>query len=155
MTVSETLARVDTLCPNTRSTAEKLAWLSSLDGQVAIFLGGYEEDDFRLGGNPHLPASSTASGPTSKMCLPTTGEGLGNGIGRSLPYREGDMNAELLVPFPFDELYVHYLHAQIMYAMGEFSKYENALVQFNSLMQAYRIDYHQTHMPRRVRKRVL
>lgn len=150
MTVSEALARVDTLCPNTRSTAEKLAWLSGLDGQVTIFLGGYEEDDFRLDGNPHLPASSTASGPHSP-----TGEGLGNGMGRTLPYREGDMNAELLVPFPFDELYVHYLHAQIMYAMGEFSKYENALVQFNSLMQAYRIDYHQTHRPRRVRKRVL
>ena len=123
MTVSEALARVDTLCPNTRSTAEKLAWLSSLDGQVAIFLGGYE--------------------------------GNLRDVEGAVPYREGDMNAELLVPFPFDELYVHYLHAQIMYAMGEFSKYENALVQFNSLMQAYRIDYHQTHMPRRVRKRVL
>lgn len=121
MTVSEALARVDTLCPNARSTAEKLAWLSGLDGQVNEFLKDYE-------------------GYTDTAAL---------------PYREGDMGRELLIPFPYEDVYVHYLHAQISYAMGEFSRYENALVQFNTLMQSYRIAYHKAHMPRQVRKRVL
>ena len=75
--------------------------------------------------------------------------------GSTLPYREEDMNRELLVPFPYDAVYVHFICAMICYASGEFSKYENALVQHNYTMQQFRIQYARTHMPIQPRKRVL
>ena len=69
-------------------------------------------------------------------------------------YTEADLEVELLIPPPHDEVYVHYLHAMIMYAMGEFSKYENALVQYNNAMQQFRVGFARTHMPIQPRKRM-
>lgn len=69
-------------------------------------------------------------------------------------YTEADLEVELLIPPPYDEVYVHYLHAMIMYAMGEFSKYENALVQYNNAMQQFRVGFARTHMPIQPRKRM-
>lgn len=126
MTVSEALARADALYPNQRSITEKLAWLSSLDGQVLAFLRGYEDTENTL---------AVKAG--------------------ALPYAEGDMGVELLVPFPYDELYVYYLYAQVCFVMGEVTRYENALLHYNALMQQYRVEYARTHMPIQVRKRVL
>ena len=123
MTISNALSRVDALCPNTRPIAEKLAWLSQVDGQILELMSGYEDAKIR------------------------DAEGV-------VPYGEDDLGVELLIPFPHDEVYVHYLHAMIMYAMGEFSKYENAMVQYNHAMQQYRTQYARTHMPIQPRKRM-
>lgn len=56
-------------------------------------------------------------------------------------------NTELLVPEPFDELYLRWLEAQIDYYNGEYGKYNNAIVMYNAAYEAYQNEYNRTHMP--------
>ena len=58
-----------------------------------------------------------------------------------------DMAAELLIPEPFDEIYLRWLEAQIDYANGEIDKYNNAIEMFNTSWGSYRNYYNRTHMP--------
>ena len=45
-----------------------------------------------------------------------------------LPYTvEDDKNCELLVPFPWDGLYIHHLEAMTYYTNGEYDRYKNAM----------------------------
>ena len=45
--------------------------------------------------------------------------------------------AELVVPYPFDRLYLQYLLAQIDYANGEYAKYQNSMQMFNACYTDY------------------
>lgn len=58
-----------------------------------------------------------------------------------------DLNTELLVPEPFDELYLRWLESQIDYYNGEYGKYNNAIVMYNAAYEAYQNEYNRTHMP--------
>lgn len=53
----------------------------------------------------------------------------------------------LLIPAPYDKVYIHWLEAQIDYANGEFNKYENSMVMFNTAYTEYVNHYNRTHMP--------
>ena len=59
-----------------------------------------------------------------------------------------DMETEMLVPAPFDELYLRWLEMQIDYANGEYSKYNNSAEMFNTAYKAYSNHYNRTHMPK-------
>lgn len=61
-----------------------------------------------------------------------------------------DMNTELLIPAPFDEAYLRWLEAQIDYANGEYSKYNNSIEMFNTSWTEYQNYYNRTHMPKGV-----
>ena len=43
-----------------------------------------------------------------------------------------DTNTELLVPAPYDEVYIRYLEMQIDYANNEYGKYNNSMVMYNA-----------------------
>lgn len=58
-----------------------------------------------------------------------------------------EMETELLVPEPFDELYIRWLEAQIHYANGEYGKYNNAILMFNTEYQAYADYYNRKYTP--------
>ena len=58
-----------------------------------------------------------------------------------------DPETELLIPAPFDEAYLRWLEAQIDYANGEYSKYNNSIDMFNTAWTAYQNHYNRTHMP--------
>lgn len=58
-----------------------------------------------------------------------------------------DVETELLVPPPYDEVYLRWLEAQIDYANGEYSKYNNSIAMFHAAFQGYRNFYNRTHMP--------
>lgn len=58
-----------------------------------------------------------------------------------------DLQTELLVPSPFDEMYLRWLEAQIDYHNGEYGKYNNAIAVFNTAFEAYKNYYNRTHMP--------
>lgn len=60
-----------------------------------------------------------------------------------------DMGTELLVPAPYDEMYLRYLEAQIDYVNAEEERYNNAIDLFNRLWQEFRRYYIRTHMPKR------
>ena len=47
-------------------------------------------------------------------------------------YTEGSLMQELLVPAPYDDIYIKWLEAQIDYANGEYGKYNNSITMYNS-----------------------
>ena len=59
-----------------------------------------------------------------------------------------DLNTELLVPAPHDELYLRWMEAQIHYHNGEYGKYNNAVEMFNTAFEDYKKYYNRTHMPK-------
>ena len=58
-----------------------------------------------------------------------------------------DMDTELLVEAPFDEMYLRWLEAQIDYTNGEYGKYNNAILMYNTTFTAYKNHYNRTHKP--------
>jgi hypothetical protein len=60
---------------------------------------------------------------------------------------ETDLNTKLLVPAPYDEVYVRYLEMQIDYANNEYGKYNNSMVMYNSVYTAFEKHYNRDHMP--------
>lgn len=59
-----------------------------------------------------------------------------------------DEQTELLIPAPYDEVYLRWLEAQIDYHNGEYEKYNNAIDMFNTAYEGYQNYYNRTHMPK-------
>ena len=57
------------------------------------------------------------------------------------------METVLLVPAPHDEMYLRWMEAQIDYHNGEYDKYNNAIILFNSVFENYAAYYNQNHKP--------
>lgn len=57
------------------------------------------------------------------------------------------LDTVLLVPAPYDEVYLRWMEAQIDYHNGEYDKYNNAIIMFNTAFEAYAAYYNQYHMP--------
>lgn len=117
MTIMQALYRIDELKPNSYSQPEKIKWLSSLDGVIKS-----EIIDTHEGGED--------------IVLPE--QGYSDTI---------DLTTELLVPYPYDDIYLRWLEAQIDYTNGEYGKYNNSLVAFNDAYSLYQRYYNRTHMP--------
>ena len=122
MTIHEAIAEVDALKPNTYGEKEKICWLSRLDSRI------YEQI----------------------ICTHEYNEGEEevefNGYG------EDDGETELLVGQPYDEMYIHWLEAQIDYNNMEYDNFNNANVVFESVYSSFRNAYNQSHLPKCSRK---
>ncbi len=119
MTVREAIALVDRLKPNKFSEADKVKWLSDIDGLIVRELVDAHEDsplDYEFDGYMSLA-------------------------------RDGDM--ELIAPYPYDILYRWYLESQIDLGNMEISKYNNSKTLFNNAYLNYTDHYNRTHMPKR------
>jgi hypothetical protein len=55
---------------------------------------------------------------------------------------------ELLIPAPYDEVYIRYLEMQIDYANGEYGKYNNSTIAYNTAFSAFERYYNREHMPK-------
>ena len=66
-----------------------------------------------------------------------------------------DQETELLVPAPYDEMYLRWLEAMIDYHNSEDSRYNNAIVLFNNAYEDYKSYYTRTHMPISTGKRFI
>ena len=58
-----------------------------------------------------------------------------------------DPNTELLVPAPYDEMYLRWMEAQLHYYNGEYDKYNNSIIMFNTTYEAYQAYYTRNHLP--------
>ena len=116
MTILEAIHRIDVLKPNPYNQAEKIRWLSELDGMI-------------------------------KSEIVDTHEG-----GDEVKYEQyGDnvvLTTELLVPHPYDRIYLPWLQAQIDYLNGENGKYQNSMAMFNEAYIAYEKYYNRTKLPK-------
>ena len=62
-------------------------------------------------------------------------------------------NMVLLVPAPFDDIYLRWMEAQIHYHNGEYDKYNSAIILYNAAYEAFAKFYNRTHMPIQKSKR--
>lgn len=65
------------------------------------------------------------------------------------------LTTELLIPAPYDDVYIRYLEMQIDYANGEYGKYNNSAAAYNTAFSAYEKYYNREHMPRSYGSRFL
>lgn len=117
MTLAEAIQRCDTLKPNSFTTSEKIEWLSRLDSRVKT-----EVIDTHEGFEEY----ADFKGYTEDTSL---------------------LDTILLVPSPYDELYLYWIQAQIDYNNGEINKYNNNISMFNSAYRDFTAYYNRTHMP--------
>ena len=116
MTINEAISRCDDLKPNSFTHADKVEWLSRLDGRIKNDIIDNHEGAEDITFNGYDIAT--------------------------------DSEKKLLVPAPYDDLYIHWLHAQIDYNNGEIYKYNNCMAMFNSSLQTYSDYYKRHHMPK-------
>lgn len=58
-----------------------------------------------------------------------------------------DMNTQPLVPFPHDDIYLHWLEAKIDYANGEYNKYQNTMELYNETYSNFSRWFTRVHRP--------
>ena len=59
-----------------------------------------------------------------------------------------DLDTEMLVPAPFDEIYLRWLEAQIDYTNGEYDKYNNSILMYQTAYDGYANYYNRNYMPK-------
>lgn len=64
-------------------------------------------------------------------------------------YTEADIMKRLIVPAPYDDVYIKWLEAQIDFANGEYGKYNNAALAFNEAYQRYARAYNRENKPKK------
>ena len=57
------------------------------------------------------------------------------------------LTQELLIPHPYDDVYIKWLESQIDYANGEYNKYNNTIGVYNKALADFERAYNRTHMP--------
>lgn len=57
-------------------------------------------------------------------------------------------STNLLVPAPYDEMYLFWLESKIDYWNGETGRYNNSISMFNASFEEYEKYYNRTHMPK-------
>ena len=61
---------------------------------------------------------------------------------------ETNLTTELLVPAPYDEIYLFWLESKIDYWNGETGRYNNSIGMYNTAYDEYAKYYNRTHMPK-------
>lgn len=115
MTIAQAIARADAAMPNHMPHPEKLRHLSTLDGRIRCELIDLCED---APATPFVPYEAR--------------KGL-------------DLNAELIIQAPYDEIYVHYLAAMIAHEVGDQGRYAECNAFFAALYTHFTIDYLRRH----------
>ena len=62
-------------------------------------------------------------------------------------YDTSSLETELIVPSPYDDIYIKWLEAQIDYHNGEIGKYSNSMTMYNSAYSAFDRHYNRNNMP--------
>lgn len=124
MNIEQAIAKCDEINPNTVDEVTKIKWLSQLDGVVkSEIFDNYERND--------------------------TDADISDFSG----YDESTVRSTaLLVPFPYDDIYVNYLVAQVYLFMGENTKYNNYATIYESERETYERYYARTHRPKGPKK---
>lgn len=119
MTLGRAIEITDRLKPNRFTQEDKVRWISELDAQIWQDLISTHEQ----------PA-------------PCTGE-----FDKGYP-DDAELDTELLVKFPHDNIYLRWLECQIDLHNQEIAKYNNSRSMFNNAYIAYTDWYNRTHMPK-------
>ena len=66
-----------------------------------------------------------------------------------------ELDTPLLVPAPYDDIYIRWLEARIDYANGEYNKYNNSATAYNTAFEAYSRYYNTHHVPKHATRRFI
>ncbi len=160
MTVIQAINEVDNLKPNMYGLPEKIKWLSRLDRRIfeQILLTHELSEEEK---QPFLPEPEEETETEAPAVEPSDYSPWVNHShvpqGKSPElvfngYTEEDTDKELIVGEPYDEVYVHWLEAQIDWNNMEYAGFNNTNAMFESVYSAFRNAFNQTHMPLGVRK---
>lgn len=64
------------------------------------------------------------------------------------PYDSDSLDTELLIPAPYDEVYISWLEAMIDYNNAEYNRYNNSMAMFRTKYDAYFNRYNRANMPK-------
>lgn len=64
-------------------------------------------------------------------------------------YDINSLEKELIVPAPYDDIYIKWLEAQIDYNNGEIGKYSNSMTMYNTAYSAFERYYNRKNIPLR------
>ena len=59
-----------------------------------------------------------------------------------------DPDTPLLVPAPYDDIYIKWLEAQIDYANADYGKYANSMIMYNNAYATFASYYNRNYMPK-------
>ena len=68
---------------------------------------------------------------------------------------EKDMQTQLMVKAPYDDIYIRWMEAMIDYHNGEIASYNGAIALFNAAFDNFKAWYTRTHMPLQKGRRFL
>ena len=139
MTIKEAIDKVNALYPNQYEEDIMVDWLSRLDYQIF--------HDIILRHVPDLPPPPFIRAESRATPLDTPPHPPIPPRPEFTPYTVDNMAIPLLVPFPYDELYVAYLQMKIDEANHETIQYNNDAVLFNSYYDNFASAYNREHMP--------
>ena len=63
---------------------------------------------------------------------------------------ETSIDTVLIIPSPYEDVYIHYLEMKIDYSNGETIKYNNSAMMYNNAYSSFEKWYNRTHMPKQV-----
>lgn len=154
MTIINAINETDHLKPNMYGMQEKIKWLSRLDRRIfEQILLTHEMSEEEMA--PFLPENTgeeTEQDPTEAIValdLPWPEPDWRAKYAQLVfpPYTEEDSEKELLAGEPYDEMYVHWLSAQIDWNNREYEGFNNENAMFESVYGAFRNAYNQSHRP--------
>lgn len=64
---------------------------------------------------------------------------------------ETEVATEMLVPYPYDDLYIKWLESQIDYNNAEYGKYNNSSTAYNNAYSAFERYYNRQYMPKQTK----
>lgn len=59
-----------------------------------------------------------------------------------------EISTKLLVPAPYDDIYLFWLESRIDYWNGEYDKYNNSITTYDTAYRAYANHYNRNHKPK-------
>ena len=72
----------------------------------------------------------------------------GSGVAEFNGYtEETNLATKLLVPAPYDDIYLYWLESKIDYWSGEMGRYNNSIEMYNTAYSEFERYYNRTHMP--------
>lgn len=146
MTIQEAINRVDALRPNAQKREWKIRWLSELDGLIYHEIILTHE---RAHAGPKLSRWDiiTRYPPEEREALMDQLHAQEDTEKFTGYNNDTPQDTVLLAPYPYDEIYQHYLNRQIDLQNLEMDKYNNDTALFNNAYETFSNWYTRTHMP--------
>lgn len=136
MTPNKAIEIVDRLKPNAYSEEDKLRWINELEGMAKRLVFQWDETYLK-----ELKAQFESEQITEEEYKEL--------VAKTKPYvYPDDMDTELLITDPFDDVYTLFLDAKIDYHNREYGNYNNSAMMFESRYNEFKKAYIREHRVR-------